>query len=160
MGDTMRFEHLLQINDPLMPLLDPLSREQLWRGLARRVDDPKPFMPGLDGCVILEQRENYRKRELHFGALRFVDHVHLQPGSRIRYDSDLADRHAGSSLVITIEEPQPGALWVRFVYETVPADASDAGPRYDEARRCAYKESDIDTIRRIREWAADGRLEA
>ena len=33
----MRFEHLIQINDPLMPLLDTLSREQLWRGLVLRV---------------------------------------------------------------------------------------------------------------------------
>ncbi|MCE2971700.1 MAG: hypothetical protein LW847_16060, partial [Burkholderiales bacterium] len=28
----MRFEHLIEINDPLMPLLTPLTRAQLWRG--------------------------------------------------------------------------------------------------------------------------------
>jgi hypothetical protein len=156
----MRFEHLLQVNDPLLPLLDPLSRDQLWRGLARRVDDPRAFMPGLDDCVFLERRNNYCKRELHFGNLRFVDHVHLQPGTRIRFDSDLADPHAGSSLTISIEERQPGALWVRFVYDTVPADPADAGPRWDEARRSAYRDSDIDAIRLIREWAAQGLLDA
>ena len=155
----MRFEHLLQINDPLLPLIDPISRAQLWRGLAWRVEDPGAFMPGLDRCTILERRENYCKRELRFGQHRFVDHVHLEPQRRIRYDSDLADPHAGSSLVVTIEEPQPGALWVRFVYDTVPAEAGDADPRWDEARRSAYREADIDAIRRIREWAAEGRLD-
>lgn len=156
----MRFEHLVQVNDPLMPLLDPLSRAQLWRGLAHRVEDPAAFMPGLDACTILERRPNYVKRELSFGRHRFVDHVHLEPERRIRYDSDLADPHAGSSLTVTIEEPQHGLLWVRFIYDTVPAEAGDADPRYDEARRSAYREADIDAIRRIREWAADGRLGA
>jgi len=32
----MRFEHLVQINDPLQPLLTEVSRAQLWHGLARR----------------------------------------------------------------------------------------------------------------------------
>jgi hypothetical protein len=49
-------------------------------------------------------------------------------------------------------------LWVRFIYDTVPADASDAGPEYDEVRRSAYREADVDAIRRIREWAAQGLL--
>jgi hypothetical protein len=154
----MRFEHLLQINDPLLPRIAALSREQLWRGLARRVEEPVLFMPGLDACTILERRENYVKRELRFGAIRFVDHVHLDPGRRIRYDSDLADPHAGSSLTVAIEEPTPGTLWVRFVYDTVPADASDAGPDYDEARRSAYRVADVEAIRRIRDWAAQGQL--
>ena len=154
----MRYEHLLQINDPLLPLLDPLSRSQLWRGLARRAEEPQPFMPGLDRCVILESRDNYFKRELHFGALRLVDHVNLLPGERTRYDSDLADRHAGSSLIVTIEEPQPGQLWVRFIYQTVPAEDSDNDPRCDAARKSAYLEADTDAIRQIRAWAADGTL--
>ena len=32
----MQFSHLIQINDPFNPLIDPLSREQLWRGLVLR----------------------------------------------------------------------------------------------------------------------------
>jgi hypothetical protein len=155
----MRFEHLLQINDPLLPLIDPITRSQLWRGLARRVDEPALFMPGLDRCTILDRREGYRKRELAFGHARFVDHVHLEPERRIRYDSDLADPHAGSSLVVTIEEPQPDQLWVRFVYETVSAEGPETDPRYDEARRSAYRESDIDAVRLIRAWAAEGALD-
>ena len=32
----MNYEHLVQINDPLNPLLDTLTREQLWAGLVLR----------------------------------------------------------------------------------------------------------------------------
>lgn len=28
----MKFEHLIEINDPLNPLIDTLSLEQVWRG--------------------------------------------------------------------------------------------------------------------------------
>ena len=49
----MRFEHLVQINDPLMPLLEPLSREQLWRGLVRRAEEPTRFVLGLEAMLSL-----------------------------------------------------------------------------------------------------------
>ena len=44
----MNFEHLIQINDPENPLVDTLSREQLWQGLLHRVENPIPFLPGLE----------------------------------------------------------------------------------------------------------------
>ncbi|MHA0111691.1 AtaL-like protein, partial [Klebsiella pneumoniae] len=41
----MKFNHLIQINDPLNPLIDSLTREQLWRGLVLRAESPRLFMP-------------------------------------------------------------------------------------------------------------------
>ena len=45
----MRYEHLVQINDPLMPLLDTLTRNQLWQGLVLRAEevDRAPDAPEL-----------------------------------------------------------------------------------------------------------------
>ena len=34
----MKFEHLIEINDPLNPLIDTLSLEQVWRGLVLRAE--------------------------------------------------------------------------------------------------------------------------
>jgi hypothetical protein len=51
----MNFEHLIQINDPENPLIDPLHRDQLWQGLLYRVENPVPFLPGLESCTILER---------------------------------------------------------------------------------------------------------
>jgi hypothetical protein len=45
----MRFEHLVQINDPLQPLATEVSREQLRRGLVRRAERPAEFVLGLAG---------------------------------------------------------------------------------------------------------------
>ena len=49
----MNFEHLIQINDPENPLVAPLTRDQLWLGLNHRIENPVPFLPGLESCTIL-----------------------------------------------------------------------------------------------------------
>ena len=52
MASIMKFEHLIEINDPLNPLMDTLTREQLWRGLVLHAESPKLFVPHLDECTI------------------------------------------------------------------------------------------------------------
>ena len=63
----MRFEHLVQINDPLNPLIDPLTRDQLWRGLMRYIETPVAFVEGLDSGRVTSRDGNVLHRELHFG---------------------------------------------------------------------------------------------
>jgi hypothetical protein len=154
----MRFEHLVEINDPLLPLLDPLSRAQLWRGLERRARHPLDFRPDFDGCRVIGSGDGWLAHELTFGRHVYREEVRFDPPHSIRYRIVGEDPHAGSELLVTIEEPSPGALWVRFRYETVIVDAEDSGPALDGARRAAYREADIDTIRRIRHFAALGEL--
>ena len=48
----MKFEHLIEINDLLNPLMDTITREQLWRGLVIRAESPKLFVPHLDDAEI------------------------------------------------------------------------------------------------------------
>ena len=62
---------------------------------------------------------------------------------------------------MTIEEPEPEHLFVRFCYEDSHTAAEDeANEMYDEYRRSAYHEADVDTIRVIRELAEGGLLNA
>ena len=53
----MKFEHLIEINDPLNPLIDTLSLEQVWRGLVLRAESPRLFVPHLDECQISERSD-------------------------------------------------------------------------------------------------------
>jgi hypothetical protein len=154
---TVHFEHLLQVNDPLNPLLDPLSRSQVWSGLVRHAERPVGLIPGLDRCVIVARGKHWIRRELHFGRVTLGDEVRFEPEQRIRYVSDAAGTHAGSSLVVTIEEPGPEVLFVRFRYTTLSRDPVLAGdPDVDAFRRSAYQAADIDTIRRVRQFALEG----
>lgn len=157
----MKFEHLIEINDPLNPLIDPLSHEQLWRGLVLRAESPMLFVPHLDECRIEARSERGFERKLRYGELVIADKVVLEPMHRVRYQVAPQQDISASTLTMTIETPQPGTLWVRFEYD----DGHDAqtdrdNAMYDEFRKSAYQESDIDTIRVLRDLAEQGRLDA
>ncbi len=155
----MKFAHLIEINDPRNPLIEPLSRAQLWRGLMLRATEPEPFQPQLDRCTLLEQSGLYLKRELQYGDLVLQDSVRFLPQQQIVFEVPAQKGMPASRLTITIEEPEQDILFVRFEYENEASPEEDeANKMYDDFRRSAYKEADIDTIRTIRELAWQGRL--
>jgi hypothetical protein len=153
----MKFEHLIAINDPNNPLLQPLTRSQLWQGLLYRVDDPLPFLPGLEACTLVERHGNTLVRHLDFGAAVIEDHVTLVEEHSVHFAIQPSAQHAGGELTITIEEPAPAHLFLRFAYVTTlgqGADAEDAA--YADYIKAAYQQSDIDCVRIIRTLAAGG----
>jgi hypothetical protein len=152
----MRFSHLIQINDPLNPLIDSLSREQLWRGLVLRAENPLLFVMALDRFEIVERGENALVRVLHFGSLRLRDRVTFRPMQQVRYEVEAVGDSPAASLVMTIEEPEPGQLFVRFDYETLPGGAAASMDEfYSSFAKQAYLEADIDTISTIRRLAEE-----
>ena len=156
----MKFEHLIEINDPLNPLIDTLSHEQLWRGLVLRAESPKLFVPHLDECDIDERADHGFRRRLRYGELVIEDRVVFSHLRQVRYDVAPQKDISASTLVMTIETPTADTLWVRFQYDDGNDAATDqANAMYDEFRRSAYQESDIDTIRILRELAEQGRLD-
>lgn len=140
-------------------MIDPLTREQVWRGLAYRTENPLPFVMGLDACVILERGENWLARELRFGEVRIRDRVTLLPMQSVRYQTEAGAGVPASSLVISIEEPGVEQLAVRFEY-TSDRHSGDAQQDafYDAFLKNAYTEADIDTVRTIRQLLAEGAI--
>jgi len=153
----MQFEHLIEINDPLNPLIDALTRDQLWRGLILRAEAPKLFVPWLDECTLQSREETCIKRVLRYNDLHIHDTVTFIPQESVHYAVPAQGDIPDSSLVVSIEEPQLGALFVRFVYNDGKVE-DDMDAFYNEFRRSAYKEADIDTIKIIRQLAEEGRL--
>src|SRR5512137_452669 len=80
-GRPMRYEHLVQINDPLMPLLDTLTRNQLWQGLVLRAEEPTQFVLGLENATIhshdIRDGVHELTRTLDFGSFQVEDRVRL-----------------------------------------------------------------------------------
>jgi hypothetical protein len=83
------------------------------------------------------------------GAVTLTEKVRLIPEEAVEFAAQAGTALAGSTLTMRIEEPVPGALFMRFVYELkgtgIPED--DAEQR---ALRQAYYYADLDTVRRIR----------
>lgn len=158
----MRFEHLIQINDNSLIDVENLSRSQLWFGLVARAYKPTKFIMGLEGADILDTQlqEGFMliKRRLDFGSFKIFDEIELHEEERTINRIYPSEYSGASSLVIQIEEPQSKELWLRFTYHIEDKDGSpsNTGPeqqQMNEARRQAYKASDIDTVKMIRELA-------
>jgi len=156
----MKFDHLLQINDPLNPLIDPMTPTQLWRGLVLRAQSPKLFVPWLDACEIAVRSPTVLERVSHYGEVKIHDVVTFVDEFQVRYEVPPQGEIPASQLVVTIEEPSVGLLNVRFSYEDGVEDiAGSMEAFYNDHRRSAYRESDIDTIRIIRQMAGEGRFD-
>ncbi|WP_370260905.1 SRPBCC family protein [Limnobacter sp.] len=161
----MKFEHLVQINDPSLPGVDWLTREQLWLGLVARAWKPTKFIMGLEDAQVLETSRDGNvttlTRKLNYGAFQIEDTIELFEEERTETRIK-ANQHCGNStLTITIEEPKTGELWLRFEYHVRDPEPHAADPlsnhakahEYEEIRKQAYRAADIDTVRMIRELA-------
>lgn len=156
----MKFEHLVAINDPMNPLIDTVTRDQLWRGLVLRAEQPKLFVAHLDQCEILARDSGLLKRRLTFGELVIEDTVHLTPMQEVRYEVPAQGEIAASSLSMRIETPTESMLVVRFHYDDgQTAEQDAANEMYDEFKKSAYQEADLDTMRLIRDMASEGKLD-
>jgi hypothetical protein len=157
----MKFEHLIAINDPLNPLMDTITREQLWRGLVLRAEDPKRFIPHLDECTIGERSAGSFKRRLRYGDVVIDDHVVLTPLQEVRFNVPAQGEITESSLRMAIETPSEDVLVVRFTYDDGNAAPSDEMSKmYEGIKKSAYQEADIDTVKIVRQLAAEGKLDA
>lgn len=157
----MKFIHLVEINDPLNPLIEPLTREQLWRGLVLRAEAPKRFVEWLDDCRLRSEGIDRLARTLHYGEAAISDTVTFTPLQKVQYDVPAQGDIPASRLLVTIEEPTPDLLQVRFCYDDFQVEAPGSMEAfYNEFRRSAYQEADIDTVRIIRELASEGLLDS
>lgn len=159
----MRYEHLVEVNDPLVPLLPVITREQLWRGLVRRVEQPWEFVLGLNGAVVHERgvdgRHEWLTRTLDFGTFEVHDRVRLTALEETRTETRASAQFPASTLTIRIEEPQPSQLYLRFLYESAAVDGQgELDAITVQLRNAAYEQADIDTLGRIRELVDSGAL--
>ena len=157
----MKFEHLIEMNDLQNPLVTPITREQLWNGLVLRAESPRMFVTYLDDCTITARELDGLSRTLHYGELKIVDQVQFEFLNFVHYHIPAQAEILQSCLRMSIEEPQTGALFIRFSYDDGHNEQEDLeNVTVNEYRRSAYIEADIDTARVIRELAAAGRLDS
>ena len=113
----MKFEHLIEINDLTNPLTQVITREQLWHGLVLRAESPKLFMEYIDEVSIADRTEVSMSRTIRYGELIVVDQVSLVHLQYVHYAVAAQKDIPQSSLRMSIDEPEPDALFVRFVYD-------------------------------------------
>lgn len=158
----MEFEHLVQVNDPQLLDVAPLSRQQVWLGLVARAYRPDQFNIGLESCSLAPPQHDGTvttlDRKLNYGSFEIADCVVMHDEDRTVTSVVPSEVCGASQLTIQIEEPEPGQLWLRFHYLIKENDSASTPEatlkQVQEARKQAYRASDIDTVKVIRQLAA------
>jgi hypothetical protein len=151
----MRFEHIIQVNDILNPLVDPLTREALWAGLVGSIESPLRFLPGLDEARVLSREGDTWRRELRFGHSVIRDTVRFMPGEGFVVRSVPTPEVPALTRTVTIEEPLAGEYCVRFAYERHPEGHPPLDAAYARVVEQAWLAADIDLIAQIRREKAN-----
>lgn len=156
---SMKFEHLIQINDLQREDAVVLTRDQLWKGLILRAESPELFIEHLDQCDVVDRSADTLHRVLHYGELVIKDHVTLLPLIHVHYQVPKQGEVPASHMRMTIEEPEAQSLFVRFEYDIQDnMEETEENKMYNDFRRSAYQQADMDTVRIIRELVEQGNI--
>ncbi|MET0986605.1 MAG: AtaL-like protein [Steroidobacteraceae bacterium] len=154
----LTFEHIVRVNDLADPRLAPLSRSQLWQGLVRRAALPRYFMPWLENVELTPQQDGSLTRELDFGNFRVRDRVRFRDGESVSYEVEANASVEHANVTMRIEEPAPGQLFVRFLYE-IRSSQYDGLGELEGFVKDAYRQADNETVAGIRLLAANHLLD-
>lgn len=150
----LEFEHLIEINDPQRPDIPPLSRSALWHGLVYRAKYPDHFNPALQSSLEDETDSSFT-RLITAGEVVMRDEVTLREPSEIRTVIDGRTQPMHAESITRIEEPEPGRLFVRFIYRRDPVQ-SGGGVDASEFLKMAYLQNDREAIALLRQMIAEG----
>lgn len=153
----MRYEHLIQINDPFNLLLLSMTRAQVWTGLMQRVHAPQRFPLGPTECEVTEGPDPHTlHRRVSFGSLVIHDTVSIEPLRSLRFTPEARPDMPVVTLSIVLEQhpaDDEQALFLRFVYASEVED-----PDTDGYRQQAWLQNDRDMVRTVRQWHESGLL--
>lgn len=154
----LTFEHLVRVNDLGDPRIAPLSRRQLWQGLVRRAELPRYFMPWLENVELTHRQDGSLARELDFGSFRVRDVVRFCEEDSVSYEIEASGSVQRAHVTMRIEEPAPGQLFVRFLYEIRSSEHDELG-ELEGFVKDAYRQADNETVAGIRLLAAGNLLD-
>lgn len=146
-------EHIIRIADK------DISRRALFRGLEASARHPERYTEHMDGARILSESKIdgglMLRREIDFGSFALRDCVLLREPDSVLTLVEAGRTWPASSLLMKIEEPEPGSLFVRFLYEEEEGkDGSGENPALSSLRKKAYEAKDRYLIERILEEIA------
>ena len=150
----IELSHSVPVNDGADPEAPVLTRDDVWAGLVMKAQNALPFVPKMEKCDVVEQRENFLLRDIRFAGDDLREAVTLTPKTSVEFR-----RVQGRVLgVITNEilENSDGELELKFSF-ALEIEGAEPGSReergYEANMRDAYLGAVAATLGAIRRTA-------
>jgi Domain of unknown function (DUF1857) len=151
---VIELSHSVLVNDRGDPQVPALTRDDVWDGLVMKAENALPFVPKMDKCDVVEQRENFILRDIRFAGDDLREAVTLTPKTSVEFR-----RVQGRVLgVITNEilENSDRELELKFSF-ALEIEGAVPGSReerdYEASMRDAYRGAVVATLGAIRRIA-------
>src|SRR5712691_895930 len=135
----IELSHSVLVNDQGDPEAPILTRDDVWDGLVMKAENALPFVPRMDKCEVVEQRENYILRDIRFGGDDLREAVTLTPKTRVEFRR-VQGRVLGLITNEILENPD-GELELRFSFALQIEGTEPGSPQerdYEASMRDAY----------------------
>jgi len=135
-----------------------LTRDDLWNGLMRKVDDAKPFVPLMTKCEVTQRFENGVVRDIVFDGMELKERIIFYPKERVEFLRVGVGDEMGT-IWNEILEDEKGELHLRFAFELeVPNLTEEQEQEYEEKRAKGYLNAVQATLDYLRNLRVKGRL--
>jgi hypothetical protein len=135
----IELSHSVPVNDRSDPDAPMLTRDDVWEGLVMKAENALPFVPKMERCEVVEQRENFILRDIRFGGDDLREAVTLTPKEKVEFRR-VEGRVLGVITNEILEEPD-GDLRLKFSFALEVGGVEPGSPEereYEENMRDAY----------------------
>lgn len=143
------------VNDPAEPDAPTLTRDDVWDGLVMKAENALPFVPKMEKCDVVEQRENFILRDVNFAGDDLREAVTLTPKSKVEFKR--VEGRVLGTITNEIFGDSAEDLELKFSF-ALEINGVEAGSKeekdYEENMRGAYEGAVVATLGAIRQVAA------
>jgi Domain of unknown function (DUF1857) len=147
----IKLSHSVLVNDAGDPQTPVLTRDDVWDGLVMKAENALPFVPTMEKCDVVEQRENFILRDIRFAGDDLREAVTLTPKTSVEFRR-VQGRVQGVITNEILESPN-GELELKFSF-ALEIEGAEPGSReerdYEAAMRDAYLGAVVATLAAIR----------
>lgn len=143
-----RYEHVVSMStDPAHG--SGISRRQIWDGLVDTVRSPQDYDQTLSDVAVTFCHDGIWHRSYRRFGCEFKERATAHDEGLVTFVTLSPEDVRSSSLTISLEEPAPGFLCLRFVHE-LRGDGGTLSVAGQEAQCAAWNDDDLALVHRLR----------
>ncbi len=139
----------------------PLNRNQIWRGLVLKAENPVPFLDAMSACTVIDRGENWLLRDFTLRGEEMQERVTFEPQDRVTFTRTKSS--AMGTILNEIVETDDGDMGLRFTFSLDVdglADGSAEEGEFAERMSQSYFQGVGTTLAEIRRQVRAGELDA
>jgi hypothetical protein len=137
----------------------PLTQEQVWRGLMMKAENAVLFVPRMQSCEVIERWTDGLLREVVNDGNRFREKISFSPPVEVMFER--VDNEANAGWITNVISESDHGLLLTFTF-AVNLPGAKPGTEEERVKGAAMRDSYVGavkaTLARVRQLVGEGKL--